>query len=218
MKKMIMVLAIMALAATGANAQLIITGIFDGPLTGGIPKFVEFYACDDIADMSVYGIGAANNGGGTDGVEWVFPADFVAAGTFIYVSQDSTSFYDYFGFNPDYWNPTGFAVSVNGDDAEELFYVGGVDPVVVDTFGDINMDGTGTSWDYLDGWAKRVSGTGPDGGTFVESSWIFSGINATDLCVTNDSCGSVFPLGAFTCDPAVPDDTQSFGAVKALFR
>jgi hypothetical protein len=216
MKKMIMVLAILAMAATAANAQLVITGVFDGPLTGGIPKFVELYACDDIADLSVYGVGSANNGGGTDGVEFTFPADAVAAGSFIYLSLDVPSFNTYFGFDPDYTD--GSAPNINGDDAIELFFLGGTEPVVVDVFGDIFMDGTGTGWDHLDGWAKRISGTGPDGDVFDIAAWTFSGINATDGCLTNDSCGSVFPLGAYECDPAVDEDTANFGTIKALFR
>lgn len=34
--------------------DLMITGVFDGPLTGGSPKVLELYAVNDIADMSVY--------------------------------------------------------------------------------------------------------------------------------------------------------------------
>lgn len=216
MKKLIMILAIMAIAAS-ANAQLVITGVFDGPLTGGLPKFVELYACDDIADMSVYGLGCANNGGGSDGVEFTFPADAIAGGTFIYCEQGgTTSFADYFGFAADY--DVGYAAGTNGDDAIELFDVSGVDPVVIDVHGDIDADGTGSDWDYLDGWAKRYTSTGPDGSTFIIGNWMHSGPNATDGCTTNDTCGSVFPLGGFECDPAVPTDSETWGGVKSLYR
>ena len=34
---------------------------------------------------------------------------------------------------------------------------------VIDVFGDIDVDGTGQSWEYLDGWAYRNNNTGPDG-------------------------------------------------------
>ena len=47
--------------------NLVITAVFDGPLPGGTPKGVELYVINDINDLSAYGIGAANNGGGTDG-------------------------------------------------------------------------------------------------------------------------------------------------------
>jgi hypothetical protein len=48
---------------------LMITGVLDGPLPGGLPKVIELYAFADIADLSIYGVGSANNGGGTDGEE-----------------------------------------------------------------------------------------------------------------------------------------------------
>ncbi|MGB0914546.1 MAG: immunoglobulin domain-containing protein, partial [Crocinitomicaceae bacterium] len=61
--------------APNVNNDLIITGVFDGPNTGGTPKGVELYILNDIADLSIYGIGSANNGGGTDGEEFTFPSD-----------------------------------------------------------------------------------------------------------------------------------------------
>lgn len=172
---------------------LIITGVFDGPLTGGTPKMVELYAIDDIADMSIYGLSSANNGAGTTGApELVFPADSYAAGSYIYISTDSANFANYFGFNANYIH--GAATNINGDDAIELFKNG----AVIDVFGDVNVDGTGTPWDYLDGWAYRNDGSLTNGGTFIIAEWSFSGINATDGCTTNGTCGSVFSNGTFT--------------------
>ena len=221
MVKLLALLAVLALVpAAAANAQLVITGVFDGPLPGGVPKLVELYACDDIADMSVYGLGCANNGGGVSAVEFTFPADSYAAGSFIYCESVSattpTAFVDYFGFAADY--DVGYAAGTNGDDTIELFLLTGVDPVVVDVHGEIDVDGTGEPWDYLDGWSKRITGTGPDGDTFVLGSWTFSGTNATDGCTTNDSCGSVFPLGGYACNPAVSTDEATFDTIKAMFR
>ena len=84
-------------------------------------------------------------------------------------------------------------MSINGDDAIELFENG----IVIDTFGDIDMDGTGTPWDYLDGWVKRISMTGPDGAIFSIASWTFSGINMLEGD-TNAATLSPFPIGGFT--------------------
>ena len=64
--------------------SLVITGVYDGPLTGGVPKGIELYVRADIADLSVFGVGGANNGGGTDGEEFTFPAVAIAAGTYLY--------------------------------------------------------------------------------------------------------------------------------------
>ena len=50
-----------------SNGSLIITGVYDGPLSGGTPKGIELFATADIADLSIYAVGSANNGGGSDG-------------------------------------------------------------------------------------------------------------------------------------------------------
>ena len=163
--------------------DLIITAVYDGPLTGGTPKGVELYALNNIADLSIYGIGSANNGGGTDGEEFTFPSVAATAGQFIYVASDSAQFNTFFGFAPDYTNS---AVNINGDDAIELFQCG----QVVDVFGDINTDGTGEPWEHLDGWAYRNCATGPDGSTFVLANWTFSGPNALDNETSNTTAAT----------------------------
>ena len=171
--------------------DLIITAVFDGPLSGGTPKAVELYVVNDIADLSNFGIGSANNGGGTDGEEWTFPADAATAGQFIYLTSNFTEFTSFFGFDADY--DAGGAVNVNGDDAVELFESG----QVIDTFGDINMDGSGTAWDFLDGWAYRNCETGPDGAVFVEANWTFSGINVLDNETANATAATPLPIGTY---------------------
>jgi len=179
------------LAETGVNTSaLVITGIVDGPLTGGIPKAIEFYVAQDIPDLSVYGFGSANNGGGTDGEEFTFPVQSAAAGDFIYISSEAPGFTAFFGFAPQYVSN---AAAINGDDAIELFK----DGIVVDIFGDINVDGTGQAWDYADGWAYRKANTGPDGTTFILDNWIFSGIDALDNETSNASAVNPFPIATY---------------------
>ena len=187
-----------AAPAKADDTSLLITGVIDGPLTGGLPKAVEFYVLNDIADLSIYGFGSANNGGGTDGQEYTFPADSATAGDFIYVATEETEFTSFFGLAPNYTHGT--APSINGDDAIELFQSG----VVVDVFGDINTDGTGQPWEYLDGWAYRVDETGPDGDTFVLANWTFSGPNALDGETTNATATTPFPIGTYTTAPPPP--------------
>jgi hypothetical protein len=179
-----------------SGPAMVITGVVDGPLSGGLPKVVELYVLDDIADLSIYGVSSANNGGGSTLVpEFTFPADSATAGDFLYLATESTGFNAFFGFDPDYISSS--AASINGDDAIELF----MDGVVVDVFGDVNVDGSGTDWDYMDGWAYRVNGTGPDGSTFVISNWSFSGINALDGETTNSTADTPFPIGTYSTGP-----------------
>ncbi|GAA0305688.1 ExeM/NucH family extracellular endonuclease [Rhodovulum strictum] len=170
-------------------SSLLITGVFDGPLTGGLPKAVELYVIEDIADLSIYGLGSANNGGGTDGQEFTFPAIAASRGSHIYVATESTGFAAYFGFAPDF---TSAAATINGDDAIELFRAG----VVVDLFGEPDVDGTGTVWDYEDGWAYRKAGATPSA-TFDPSEWLFSGKDANDNQTSNAAAAMPFPLGSY---------------------
>ncbi len=174
--------------ARGNGQSLILTGVYDGPLPGGLPKGVEIYVPNAIADLSKCGIGSANNGGGSDGQEYTFPPDQVAAGSFIYVSSEATEFETWFGFPTSY--SVGPTMSINGDDAVEVF----CNDSVVDTFGDINASGTGQGWEYLDGWAYRNAGTGPSGTTFMPSEWTFSGPDVWDGEEGNTNATSAHPI------------------------
>ncbi len=186
-----LLLGLMAfLLVPSASAQLVVTGVFDGPLSGGTPKAIEFYATEAIPDLAIYGFGSANNGGGTDGEEFTFSGS-ATEGQYLYVASETQGFTDYFGFAPTFDSG---AAGINGDDAIEVFKNG----AVIDVFGDINTDGTGEAWDHVDGWAYRTSDTGPDGTTFVVGNWSFSGTDAIDGCTTNASCASVFPIGTYT--------------------
>ncbi|MFT2090290.1 ExeM/NucH family extracellular endonuclease [Paraglaciecola sp. 2405UD69-4] len=186
-----------ALCASTVQANdLVITGVIDGPLSGGTPKAVEIFVLNDIADLSVCGLGSANNGGGSDGQEYTFNSGPATAGSYIYIASESAGFESYLGFAP---TDTAGAMGINGDDAVELFCNG----AVVDTFGDINVDGTGEAWDHLDGWAYRTAGTGPDGANFSLASWSFSGTNALDGETSNDTAASVFPLKSYAEETSV---------------
>lgn len=170
-------------------SNLVITGVIDGPLTGGLPKAIQLYALDDIVDLSAYGLGSANNGGGSAGIEFAFPAQPVQKGTVLYVATESTGFASYFGFAPDFVSA---AASINGDDAIELFLNNGL----VDVFGDVNVDGTGQAWDYLDGWASRKPGSLPSP-VFDTADWTFSGPDALDGTTSNATAANPFPMSGF---------------------
>ncbi|WP_459741518.1 T9SS type A sorting domain-containing protein [Polaribacter sp. OB-PA-B3] len=172
--------------------NIIITGVFDGSLSGGIPKGVELYVLEDVADLSLFGLSSVSNGAGsTNGVvEFNFPAVAVTAGTFIYISSSETGFTDFFGKNADYI--TG-VVNINGDDAIELYENG----KIIDVFGDVNKDGSGETWDYLDGWAYRSSSSTPKGTTFNDTDWSYSGVNGLEGGTNNATATTPFPMGSF---------------------
>jgi hypothetical protein len=184
---------------------LIITAIYDGGLSGGLPKGIELYAIDDIDDLSNYGVGSASNGGGSPGVEYTFPADDITAGTFLFVSSDDLQAQAFFESGTTNYD-AGSALSINGDDAVELYEFG----QVIDVYGEVDVDGTGEAWEYLDGWAVRKCATGPDGATFTPGNWTFGGINQFDGFSLNSEATNPMPVGAYAevCPVFVPGCTN----------
>ena len=168
------------------GGDLVISGIMDGPLTGGHPKAIQFYAQVDIPDMSIYGFGNANNGGGSDGEEFTFPGGSVTAGTYIWVTANATGFMDWFGFSADHVSSH---ATINGDDPIDLFKNG----AAIDMYGDVALDGTGEPWEYTDGWASRdITALGTT--TWNMGDWTLSGIDALDGQTSNAASASMFPI------------------------
>jgi hypothetical protein len=200
MKKSLLLLSMVSGSVfAGGSPTLILEGVMDGPLPGGLPKVVEIYVSSVANGNNLIdcGLGVANNGGGSDGQEFTFASQTVVAGQHIYVSTETIEFTNWFGFAPD--QTTGI-VGINGDDPVELY----CNTMVVDVYGDVALDGSGLAWDYLDGWAHRNSGTGPDGSTFVPGNWTYSGINVLDGETTNGTAATPYPNGT------LPVELQNF--------
>ncbi len=180
---------------------LIITGVLDATLSGGVPKLVELYATDDIPDLSTYRLANFNNGGTSESGSIGF-AGSATEGDFFYAvssSTDASEIATWFGGALDnVVTGSGQAVNVNGDDAFQLLN----DGIVVDAFGVVGTDGSGEPWEYLDGWAYRVNDTGPDM-DFALANWTFSGTNALDGAGSNAGAGAdAFPVGSYIASSA----------------
>ena len=207
MKKLYSKLLIVALTlcttVAFSQSDLIYTGVISGSLPGGLPKAVEIYVVNDVADLSAYGIANANNGGPSGEVaKFSFPAVEATAGTYLYISKETEKFEEYFGFAPDYIEDPSLAI--NGDDVMELYHNGDV----VDYMGVIGVDGTNEPWEYLKGWMYRNNGTGPNT-TFTLSEWIFSGVDATVGFATNADATTPMPVGTYSTEdgggePSIP--------------
>lgn len=176
---------------TPLTNAMVITGVFDTQPAGAGAKGVELQALEDIPDISIYGVGSANNGTGSAGVETGLPVMSVSAGDCIYVTDDEMAFIEFFGFEP---TVEGDAANINGDDAIELFE----NNIPIDVFGDVTVDGTGEPWEYLDGWAYRKSGTGPDGTVFELDNWNFSGVGALVGAMSNNEADPPFPTCSYS--------------------
>ena len=185
----------------GANFQATFTilsealslkGIIDFtvPSGGNDGKAIHLVANEDIADLSAFGLGVANNGGGSDGIEYTFPSMAVSAGDDILVARSSSAMQSYFGAcygGFEHVLAANGNIGHNGDDAIELFE----SATMIETFGDINVDGTGAVWEYTDSWAYH------DG-----SSWTYGTPNCTDGTTTIYDSGCLYPMCPAASDAA----------------
>ena len=154
---------LLVLAAPCALSQTLpalrLRGVFAMNIDSGSNpgKAVHLYATQDIADLSSYSIGIANNGGGTDGSEFSLSGAAAAGDNIIVVRESLTPLVTSHLCSSQFQRQIigSSKVSQNGDDAIELFHDTGSGPQLVDTFGDNSVDGTGQPWEYSQSWAYR---------------------------------------------------------------
>ena len=205
-----------------ANA-LVITAVLDMdlPEAGSTGKALQFQAMDDISDLSWYGVGVANNGGGTDGQEYQFPPTSVDSGDVVWLVRDALAYANYFGAD---FGSNGIVldassdISQNGDDAIELFFNG----TVVDLYGDLDVDGSGTAWEYTDSWAFRTCNADESlrtpSTTFDVTAWTLGGPNCTDESENNDPYDADTNPGGSSCPFPVDEvcDPATYGCTDPL--
>ena len=163
-------------------SDVYIAGLMDGHTMSATPKFVLLCATADIPDLSIYSVGSANNGTGTTSPgEFTFPDDELAAGDCITLATEVPMFLEYFGCNPTYTD--GSVINVNGDDAIELFCNG----VQIDVYGDVDVDGTGQPWEYVDGWAVRLNASTFPATTFNVNDWVVAAMQTPVMHHFNDN-------------------------------
>ena len=186
-----------------------ITIISDGDCSGGNPKMVEIYA-QGAVDFTLYSLEKQSNGAASWGTTTSLQSFGTVTDDFIYIYSDSSS--DEV-FATEYPSATpaveSGVVNINGDDGIRIILDS--DGSVVDQYGVDAEDGTGKPWEYTDGYAKRIDGTGPDGG-FTASDWTYekSGLNGNGSCqdgtIFEDVMGGV---GVYTA-PVVYDLLEDF--------
>ena len=191
-------LSCLALLATTApaNADIIISEVVDGTLTGGTPKWVELTntgAAD--VDLAAYSFGNMNNGGTTlgGGSAAVLTGTVAPGESFVLgYDNDNDPFNSVYGFDADFLMGGTY---INGDDALILFLGAatgdGSDATIVDVYGVIGTDGSGQDWEYTDGYSYRL-GTSSNNGTFDVNDWFVAGANALEEgCGGDDACETV---------------------------
>ena len=194
MKNFVWVTALcFAFASFGQNlkADLIISEIVDATLPGGLPKFVEITNTGtSTIDLSGFSIGNFSNGGTTLGGGSSTALSGMLAGGDSYVisfengdAPGMGQFFDTYGFDPDNFDLGAF---INGDDVVALFAGvatgDGSDATIVDQYGVIGVDGTGESWEYIDGYAFRNPNVTSTGSLipFDVSQWNIGGPNSLE--------------------------------------
>lgn len=203
MKKIIIIcsflfLGIFSIQLNGQCGNLYIEGVIDGPLSGGTPKAIQLCANAAIADLSIYGIETANNGAAAGGEEFTFPADPLSSGDCVWVTGTFSQFNTFFGFDACYEDN---AVDGNGDDVYLLYCSGSIS----DSYGPAGTDGTGQTWEYLDGWAN-ANDMVPNP-TFNDTEWTYSGTNALDGETTNAGATTPYPNVNVNCVVGIPEIT-----------
>ena len=195
-------LLIAGVFAFGQNA-LTLTAVtdFTTPAYGNTGKSVILTANQSIPDLSIYELGSATNGGGTDSVEYTFPAISVSAGEHILVCRDSSALSNYFDGAMEQFpgallptriienvgsSATGYFPDMNGNDAVELFENG----VVIETYGEATHS-YGSSyasipWGFRDNWAFKqgpsTSGTHPAFTATSNANWL----KVVTACILGD--------------------------------
>jgi len=199
MKKIIFTILLSLTIAVGYGQSSIpgcieIGGIIDFDLfSGGYSGKAIHLNIGCNTNLSGYGIGVANNGNGGDGEEYSFPNINVYDNDGpILLARDTSALAAYLGACYDQFQYIFLApqaIDQNGNDAIELYQNGNL----VEIFGDVNVDGTGTPWEYLDSWAYRNSWTD---GSFILSDWSFGGVECTIGSLTTQSSSCPYPFCA----------------------
>jgi len=188
MKKIYLFILLIISTLSFGQGVPVISMVADGDCTGGTPKVVEIYA-NGAVDFTLFSLQKSPNGGA-----WGSTLDLSALGT---VTDDFVYIYDEGSNAGAFANefPSATAkpmidahaaqtVSINGDDPVRIVLTATLD--VVDVFGD--GDGTGLSWEYKDGYAKRIDATGPDATFDANNWWAANGaLNGGGTCQGGDT-------------------------------
>ena len=174
------------------SVDIELRGVMDFTVStgGSTGKAHHLVATADNVQLSDYGLGSANNGGGTDGEEFSLPAGIVNNGDNILVVRDAAAIEAYFTtagynlFDLVIVDTGGDVVNGNGNDAIELYKNGSV----VETFGDIT-DSSAADWNYLDSWAYKTTL-----GAAWPTGWSYGGVDCTDGSTTIFDSSCVYPF------------------------
>lgn len=186
-----MLAATFTCASAPTAAEVTITGILDGTLSGGAPKVIELYV-SGTEDLGFYDLERAANGGSFGSAT---PLSGTYTDAFVYLvgsgGDGVADFEEVFGTAGDFANIAlggSGTVSGNGNDGFRIVEAGG--GPVVDQVWEENSSSV-----YTDSYMYRLDATGPDAG-WVADNWSIPGNNLLDGLDTAGIAAAV-PFGTY---------------------
>ncbi len=168
-----------------AQNQLMLSEIAD-PGDVYQARFVEIYNNSDTEiDFSTetWYLCCEFNGGSSWG-DILLSGTIPAHGLFR-VAYNATDFEAAYGFAPE--QVSGY-INGNGDDAYFIYYGGDhTTGTLVDIYGEIDTDGTGTAWEYTDCHAERNAGVSAPNTTWTASEWTIEPADVADMTPNDTS-------------------------------
>jgi hypothetical protein len=206
-------LALLMVAGLSYGQNPIITAIVDGPCSGGTPKLLEIYA-NGTVDFTQYSLQNQTNANTTWGTGASGTQDLSTFGTrtntFVYVIMSNNNLAQVTGEFPNVTAANSLesgTMNLNGDDRVRIINTSTT--AVIDQFGVSDVDGTGTTWEWLDTYAMRNNGTGPDAG-FFEANWTINDVDVLDntgVCTGNAALSTIVPLGTYNATGGIKDNS-----------
>jgi len=169
------------------SQDIIISGV--GNNFQSSQSLIELYVKNDINTGQFY-VKSIRDDLSVIGTFYLYPP--LSAGTKIYITSDDYYWPGFFGI-PYTYGAEGVCF-FQGDDAiviEDQFNT------VIDIYGELGVDGTGTAWEFSRGWAYRLDGYGPNP-TFTLSEWDIHDDAFIYCSGTNASCTDPYPIGSYT--------------------
>jgi len=168
MKKLVLVFGFL-LVSSLVFGDLFISEVAD-PGDAYSARFVELYNTGTAIDFDTdtWYLCRQSNGGSTWGD--ILLTGTIGANAYFCIAYNTASFETNYGFTPD---QTSGNINGNGDDGYFLYSGSGHSTgTLVDAYGEIDVDGTGDPWEYLDAIAYRKNEISSPNTTWTASEWI----------------------------------------------
>lgn len=183
MKKTFTFIVLSFFMGTLFSQSLIISEVADGTGAGGFPKIVEITNTgSSAATLDGLKLKMYTNGNLTAGSTYIITSYSLPAGASLVMTNiDNVTpgqlWTDFTLTAPTHVLYSVNSVNSNGNDVYEFTDAG---DVVIDVYGVVGVDGTGTAWEFLDSYAVRNNDITNGNQTFTESEWTFAGANFLD--------------------------------------